>query len=223
MKFHIISIFPELFDSWTSISMVKRAREWWVFDIDFINPRDFTADKHKTVDDRVYGWGEWLLLKAKPIIDSIESVISWLGLWAKFMVLYPSPSDNYYNQTHAHRFAMSDYTDIIIICWRYEWIDHRFELYMQDHYGEQFIKISLWHFVVYGGEVPSMMIMESIIRLLPDGTHKPPQIESYYPAHGLDYVEFPHYTRPDDVYGYIVPDVLLSWHHKNIDKHRGLE
>lgn len=223
MKFHIVSIFPELFQSWVGTTMVKRAKEKEVFDISFINPREFTTDKHQTVDDRVYGWGEWLLLKAKPIIDSVESILSWLDPSSKFVILYPSPSEIYYNQTHAHQFAMSDYTDIIIICGRYEGIDHRFELYMKDRYPDKFLKVSLGQFVVYGGEVPSMMIMESIIRLLPDGTHKPPQVESYYPEQWLDYIEFPHYTRPDDVYGYTVPDVLLSWHHKNIDKHRGLE
>lgn len=222
MKFHIVTIFPDLFESRLTTSMTKRAKQAEVFDIAFINPRDFTTDKHKTVDDRVYGWGEGLLLKAKPIIDAVDSIVSKLGKLSKFAILYPSPSEIYYNQTHAHKFAMTDYTDIIIVCGRYEGIDHRFELYMQDNYPDQFLKISLGRFVVYGWEVSSMMIMESIIRLLPDGTHKPPQIESYYPEQGLDYIEFPHYTRPEDVYGYNVPDVLLSWHHKNIDKHRGL-
>lgn len=160
-------------------------------------------------------------------------------LWTencKLKIIYPAPSTTYFDQQMAFD-LVSDYMsnsnsknsktnknewlhNLIFVCGRYEGIDERFEQYCQDHYADQFIKCSLGQYIVYGGEVPCMMIMEALTRLLPGWTHKPPVTESYYPAIGSDAIENPHYTRPQEVYGYTIPEILLSGHHKNIDKRR---
>jgi tRNA (guanine37-N1)-methyltransferase len=110
--------------------------------------------------------------------------------------------------------------NLIFVCGRYEGIDQRFEQYFIDRYPEQFLKISLGKYIVYGGETPSMIVMEAITRLLPWWTHKPPLTESYYPEVGEDTIENPHYTRPVEIYGYKIPEILVSGHHKNIEKWR---
>jgi tRNA (guanine37-N1)-methyltransferase len=202
--------------------------------ITYINPRDFTTDKHQTVDSRIYGGGEGLLMKAKPIIDAVEHAISLIQNKKKprkklvtgnrkqetlsFQIIYPSPSTTYFNQQMA--FDLTQEENIIFVCGRYEGIDYRFEHYCTEKYPENFRKVSIGKYILYGGEVPCMTIMEAITRLLPGGTHKPPLTESYYPEIGEDTVENPHYTRPQEIYGYKIPDILLSGHHKNIDKWR---
>ena len=168
-------------------------------------------------------------MKAKPLIDAVNSIIE--KMWHSdadksntFTILYPSPSSLYFNQKMAFEYANLSITswifDIILVCGRYEGIDQRFEQYFIDRYPSQFCKISLGKYVVYGGEAPSMIIMEAITRLLPWGTHKPPLDESYYPHLGEDTIENPHYTRPVDIYGYKIPEILLSGHHKHIQQRR---
>jgi tRNA (guanine37-N1)-methyltransferase len=185
--------------------------------INYISPRVFTTDRHQTVDDKVYGGGEGLLMKAKPLIDAVNAAVESLDT-QNFKILYPAPSNEYFSQKTA--FELTEVEHIIFVCGRYEGIDYRFEEYCQDNYPNQFQKLSLGKFIVYGGEVPSMMIMEAITRILPGGTHKPPLTESYYPEVGEDTIENPHYTRPQEVYGYKIPEILISGHHKNIEKWR---
>lgn len=185
--------------------------------INYISPRVFTTDRHQTVDDKVYGGGEGLLMKAKPLIDAVNAAVESVDT-KNFKILYPAPSNEYFSQKTA--FELTEVEHIILVCGRYEGIDYRFEEYCQDNYPNQFQKLSLGKFIVYGGEVPSMMIMEAITRILPGGTHKPPLTESYYPEVGEDTIENPHYTRPQEVYGYKIPEILISGHHKNIEKWR---
>lgn len=229
ITFHIITIFPELFDSRTKVWLLSKAIEKGLIAINYINPRSFTTDRHQTIDDKIYWWGEGLLMKAKPIIDSVNSVIetltphqSWNKPW--FLILYPSPSHTYFDQHSAFdvvdRINDSSLSDIIFVCGRYEWIDHRFEQYFMDRYPQQFLKISLGKYIVYGWEVPTMIIIEAITRLLPWWTHKPPIDESYYPHIGDDTIENPHFTRPQEIYGYQIPEILISGHHKHIENWR---
>lgn len=225
MHFYIITIFPELFESRSSTALFGKAVNRDLVKITYINPRQFTTDRHQTVDSKIYGWWEWLLLKAKPLIDAVNYAI-WLIHTEKdreatqwqFQIIYPSPSTSYFDQRTA--FDLATEKNIILVCGRYEGIDYRFEQYFVDLYPDRFHKISLGKYVVYGWEVPSMMIMEAITRLLPGGTHKPPITESYYPTIGENAIENPHFTRPQEVYGYNIPDILISGHHKNIDKRR---
>lgn len=224
MKITIITLFPELFDGFLHASKIDRAITDDFITVDFINPRDFCTDRHQQVDDEIYGGNTGLLIKAQPVIEAVEKAIEQGSKGqqeeekgSKFAVIYPSPSQTIFNQTHATTWGQ-EYDHLIFVCWRYEGIDHRFDLYMQDHYPEQFKRISLWQFVVFGGETPSMVMIESIVRLLPGVITHFPHEESYDVSQGLSNLEYPQYTRPQEVYGYTVPEVLLSGHHKNIQK-----
>lgn len=244
MNFYIITIFPELFESRANIALFGKAKTKGLIKLHFINPRDFTTDRHQTVDSKIYGWWEGLLLKAKPIIDAVNHAIkqvekvkkekgikkakkpieNWELRIQNRKIIYPAPSATYFDQQMAFDLVEDANNDIcnnlIFVCGRYEGIDYRFEEYFQERYPDQFIKTSLGKYIVYGWEVPSMIIMEALTRLLPWGTHKPPQTESYYPALWENAIENPHYTRPQEIYGYKIPEVLISGHHKNIDKWR---
>jgi len=229
LHFHIITIFPELFESRAGCTLFGKAKDKWLISLSYINPREFTTDRHQTVDDAIYGGWEWLLMKAKPIIDAVNHAIEriWTGdngVSTTFKIIYPSPSTNYFNQQMAFdlsaQASQGQCNNIILVCGRYEGIDQRFEQYFVDRYPSDFLKVSLGKYVVYGGEVPSMMVMEAITRLLPWWTHKPPLDESYYPHIWDDTIENPHYTRPQEVYGYTIPDILLSGHHKRISQWR---
>ena len=224
MKITIITLFPELFDGFLHASKMDRAITDDFITVDFINPRDFCTDRHQQVDDEIYGGNTGLLIKAQPVIEAVESAIEQGSKiqqeeqkGSKFAVIYPSPSQTTFNQTHATSWGQ-EYDHLIFVCGRYEGIDYRFDLYMQDRYPEQFKRISLGQFVVFGGEAPSMVMIESIVRLLPGVITHFPHEESYDVSPGLLNLEYPQYTRPQEVYGYTVPEVLLSGHHKNIQK-----
>lgn len=224
MKITIITLFPELFDGFLHASKMDRAITDDFITVDFINPRDFCTDRHQQVDDEIYGWNTGLLIKAQPVVEAVEKAIEQgrkrqqeEEKGSKFAVIYPSPSQTVFNQIHATSWGQ-EYNHLIFVCGRYEGIDHRFDLYMQDHYPEQFKRISLGQFVVFGGEAPSMVMIESIVRLLPWVITHFPHEESYDVSQWLNNLEYPQYTRPQEVYGYTVPEVLLSGHHKNIQK-----
>ena len=166
MLIHIITLFPELFDSFFSTSLLKKAEEKWILQIDFCNPRQFCKDKHQQIDDEIYWWGAWMLIKAQPIIDSVESIIKSNNLKnSDFKIIFPSPAKEIFTQKNAYTFSKQEH--LIFVCWRYEWIDYRRELYMQKYYPENFEKISLWQFILLWWEVATMTIIESISRLIP--------------------------------------------------------
>ena len=146
MNIHIISLFPEIFDSFFTTSLLKKAQEKWILNIDFCNPRKFCTDKHQQIDDEIYWWGAGMLIKAQPIIDAVESIIKSNSLKdSDFKILFPSPAKEIFNQKNAYIYSKQEH--LIFVCWRYEWIDYRRELYMQKHYPEQFEKISLWQWL----------------------------------------------------------------------------
>lgn len=218
MKYFVVSIFPEIFDSFINNSLIKKAIENKKIEINFINPRDFCTDKHKQVDDEVYGWWKWMLLKAKPIIESVEKIISQIK-WS-FNIIYTAPSKKIFTQKISQN--LSESKNIIFVCGRYEWIDFRFEQYFQDKYKSYFQKISLWKFIIMWWEVAVMTMIEAISRLIPwvikeEESHK---IESYNTDKDMKNIEFPQYTRPDEILGYKVPDILLSGNHKKIQERR---
>lgn len=218
MKFFVVSIFPEIFDSFINNSLIKKAIDTQKIEIFFVNPRDFCLDKHRQVDDEIYGWWKWMLLKAQPVIQSVQKIISQID--ENFKIVYVSPSKKIFNQKIAQDF--SSIQNIIFVCWRYEWIDFRFEQYFVDKYKSKFEKISLWKFIIMWGEVAAMTMIEAVSRLVPwvikeEESHK---IESYDTSKDMQNIEFPQYTRPEEVYDYKVPQVLLSGNHKEIQKRR---
>lgn len=211
MFLHIVTLFPEIFDSFFSTSLLKKAQDKWILNLNFCNPREFCRDKHQQIDDEIYGWWAWMLIKAEPIIDAVESIIQKNRLKnSDFRIIFPSPSKDVFNQKYSYTFSKQEH--LIFVCWRYEWIDYRWELYMQKYYPEQFMKISLWQFILLGGEVATMTMIESITRLIPwvIKESESRQNESYSLKENMQNIEEPNYTRPEVVKWFSVPKELLT-------------
>jgi tRNA (guanine37-N1)-methyltransferase len=180
MHLHIISLFPEIFDSFLSTSLLQKAQEKKLLSFHCINPRKYCTDKHQQIDDQVYGGGAGMLIKAQPIIDAVEEIINNITETSQhhrnapyvdypegfdMKIIFPSPSVATFTQKHAYAFSKIQH--LIFICGRYEGIDHRFEEYMETKYPTAFQKISLGQFVLLGGEVATMTMIEAITRLVP--------------------------------------------------------
>lgn len=218
MNIYIVSIFTWLFNSFLETSLIEKAQEKWILNIKLINPRDFCKDKKRQIDDEIYGWGNGLLIKAKPMIDAVNSIVDCLD-W-KFKIVYMAPWKTFLDQQKCLDYSQLE--NIIIVCWRYEWVDHRFEKYCEDNFPWDYAKMSIWKYVLMWWELPAMVFAESVTRLV-DGVINENwswEDESYNIEKSMNNIEYPQYTRPKDVYGYKVPEVLLSWHHKNIIKWR---
>ena len=212
MKIFLVSIFPEIFESFLKTSLIAKAQEKGVLEFEIINPRNFCTDKHQQIDDEIYGGGKWMLLKAQPLIDTINHIIEQNQLQkSDFSILFPSPSQQVFNQKVAYGQSKKD--ALIFVCGRYEGIDARFENYCMEHYPDQFKKLSLGQFILLGGELPSCVMIEAITRLIPWVIkEKQSRIdESYAIKDGMATLEAPNYTRPEEVYGMKVPEVLLTW------------
>ena len=221
MYIHIISLFPELFDSFFSTSLLKKAQEKWILTINFCNPRQFCTDKHQQIDDEIYWWGAWMLIKAEPIIDAVEYIIKHNNLKkSDFKIIFPSPAKEVFTQKNAYTFSKQQH--LIFICWRYEWIDYRRELYMKKYYPENFEKISLWKFILLWWEIATMTMIESITRLIPwvIKESESRQNESYSLKENMQNLEEPNYTRPENVKWFTVPEILLKWNYDEIKKWR---
>ena len=168
LHIHLISLFPEIFQSFLSVSLLQKAQEKKLITFHVVNPRDYCKDVHQQVDDQVYGGGAGMLIKAQPVIDAVEAVIAVIsskGKKSDFKILFPSPTQEVFSQKHAYAFSKVE--TLIFVCGRYEGIDYRFEEYLQEKYPCAFQKISLGSFVLLGGEVASMTMIEAIARLIP--------------------------------------------------------
>lgn len=221
MNIHIISLFPEIFDSFFDTSLLKKAQEKWILNINFCNPRKFCTDKHQQIDDEIYWWWAGMLIKAQPIIDAVESIIKDNNLKiSDFKILFPSPAKEIFTQKNAYTYSKQEH--LIFVCWRYEWIDYRWELYMQKHYPEQFEKISLWQFILLWWEVATMTMIESITRLIPwvIKESESRQNESYCLKENMQNLEEPNYTRPEIVEWFSVPEALLTGDFDEINKRK---
>lgn len=216
MKIYFVSIFPEIFQSFLDASLIKKAQEKWILDFERVNPRDFCKDKHQQIDDEVYGGWAGMLMMAQPIIDSVNSIVKNIK-W-NFQIIFPTPSQNIRNQESSHKFSKPE--NLIFVCGRYEWIDDRFVQYFQDKYPNNFHKISIWKFITLWWELPTMTMVESIVRLVPWVIKEESswQEESYSISQNIENIEHPQYTRPKEVEWYSVPEVLINWDHKKIEK-----
>lgn len=221
MNIYIVSIFPEIFDSFLATSLIKKAQEKKILKFKIINPRDFCNDKHRQIDDTVYGGWAGMLMKAQPLIDAVENMIRKFRIQnSEFRIIVPTPSKDVFDQSKAHK--LSKIQNLIFVCGRYEGIDYRFEQYMKKKYKSNFQKISIWQFITMGGEVPAMTMIEWITRLIP-GVIKEDESwrnESYSLETKMQNLEHPQYTRPEEVEWIKVPKILLSWHHKNISERK---
>ncbi len=219
MKIHFISIFPEIFESFLNTSLISKAQEKNILQFHTHNPREFCTDKHKQIDDEIYWWWDGLLIKAQPIIDCVESIIKKLEK-ETFKIIFLSPSKKEFDQKTAHE--LTTFENIIFVSWRYEWIDYRFEKYMNKKYWNKFEKISIGKFVCLWWEIPAMLMTESIVRLIPWVINEENSRvdESYRPEHWWENLEYPQYTRPQNVEWIEVPEILLSGNHAEIEKRR---
>ena len=208
MNFYVLTLFPDMILSGINHSIIKRAIEKECITINCVNIRDFAGNKHNKVDDYPYGGGAGMVMQPQPIYDAYKSVEKQVKQGAK--VCYMTPQGKPFNQKKA--IELSEQEDIILLCGHYEGIDERvIEEIVTD-------EISLGDFILTGGELAAMIIIDATTRLLDNvlGKEESHQDESF----SNNLLEYPHYTRPSEFLGKSVPDVLLSGHHKNIDQWR---
>ena len=207
IKFTIITLFQEALEPYLNTSMMWKAADKGLAEFDFVNLRDFGIGPHKSVDDTPYGGGDGMLLRCEPVFAAIESV---KAKDPSAKVILPTPAGELWTQEKAREFAKDGH--YIILCPHYEGYDERI-LSLIDY------KISLGHFVLTGGELPALVMIDSIVRLIPGvlGGEQSAEIESFSDG---DNIEYPQYTKPADFRGMKVPDILLSGNHGEIAKWR---
>lgn len=205
MKIDILSLFPDFIDVFTNWSMISRAVDKEKVEIGNVDIRDFSKDKHNKVDDYPFGGGPGMVMTPGPIYGAINSVKR-----ENSKVIYLSPQGEVYNQEKAKELAKEEH--LILLCGHYEGIDNRI---IEEYVDEE---ISIGDYVLTGGEIPAMVLVDSIIRLLPGvlGSKESYEDESHY--NGI--LEHPQWTRPREFRGSEVPKILLSGHHKNIEEWR---
>lgn len=203
LKFDIITIFPEIFDSYFKESLIKRAVEKRLIKINVHNLRDFTKDRHRTVDDKPFGGGMGMVMKVEPIYKAVKAIRKK----GKSKVILFSPGVKKFNQKTAYRLSKLD--QLILICGRYEGVDERVAKYIADE------EISIGDYVLMGGEIPAAIVVEAVSRLIP-GIIGKTQFLKERVTEGKGFVEYPQYTRPEEFNSWGVPEVLLSGNHKKI-------
>jgi tRNA (guanine37-N1)-methyltransferase len=208
-KIQVITLFPEMFTGVLGNSMLWKASDRGIAEYSFINLRDFGLGPRKQVDDTPYGGGDGMLLKPEPVVAAIEQAKQ---NDPEALVLLPTPRGKIYKQSEAKELAAND-RGLIILCPRYEGYDERITAYIDRQY-------CLGSYVLTGGELPAMTIIDSVVRLLPGvlGGETSTEIESF--QQDDQNIEFPQYTRPEDFRGVKVPEVLLNGHHGEIAKWR---
>lgn len=212
MQFDVITLFPEMFAALTQSGVTRRAFEQGKCELALWNPRDFTTDNHRTVDDRPYGGGPGMVMMAKPLAASIDAAKArqvTLGAVSP-RVVYLSPQGA--PLTHERVMALSTEPGLVLLCGRYEAVDQR----LLDNCVDE--EISLGDFVLSGGELPAMALMDAVIRQLPGVLHDDASAVEDSFVNGL--LDCPHYTRPEVYEGQPVPAVLLGGHHAEIGKWR---
>ena len=208
MNFHILTLFPEMVMQGLSTSIIGKAKENGLISIEAINIRDFSENKHKKVDDYPYGGGAGMLMQAQPVYDAWKSVADKIG--KKPRTVYLTPQGQTFSQPMAKELAKEE--DLVLLCGHYEGIDERvLEEIVTDY-------MSIGDYVLTGGELPAMVLADSISRMLPGVL---PNEEAFSDeSHYSSLLEHPQYTRPYEWHGQTVPDILLSGHHANIEKFR---
>ncbi|HEK8922926.1 TPA: tRNA (guanosine(37)-N1)-methyltransferase TrmD [Clostridioides difficile] len=209
MRFHIMTLFPEIFNSYMDESIMKRAVEKGIIEVHIYNIRDFSNNKHKKVDDYPFGGGAGMVMTPQPIYDTYKHIITTHNI-NNPSVIYLTPKGKVYNQSMAKQMSLKE--DIILLCGHYEGIDERIiDLIATD-------EISIGDYVLTGGELPALIMIDSISRLIPGVLNQEESFEEESFKDNL--LEYPHYTRPRDFEGLKVPEVLLSGNHKKIDEWR---
>lgn len=209
MRFHIMTLFPEIFNSYMNESIMKRAVEKGIIEVNIYNIRDFSTNKHKKVDDYPFGGGAGMVMTTQPIYDTYKYIIDKFDIKDP-RVIYLTPKGKVHNQNIASE--MSTFEDVILLCGHYEGIDQRIiDSIVTD-------EISIGDYVLTGGELPALILIDSISRLIPGVLSQNESFEEE--SFKDDLLEYPHYTRPREFMGMEVPEVLLSGNHKKIDEWR---
>jgi len=211
MKFDVVTLFPEIVESVASVGVLGRAVKNGQIQLNSWNPRDYTEDKHRTVDDRPYGGGPGMLMKVEPLKAAIEGAKkSAEANNVQSKVIYMSPQGKPVTQQDV--LALAEQPGLIIIAGRYEGIDERIiESYVDEEW-------SIGDYVLSGGELPALVLIDAVARMLPGvlGDEKSAQQDSFMQG----FLDCPHYTRPEEIDGRSVPGVLLSGNHRDIDEWR---
>ena len=208
MRFDIITIFPKIFDSYFGESIVKRAKEKGIVEINIHNLRDYSTNKHHNVDDTPYGGGAGMVMQVEPIYRAVAD-IQKANLKTRTILF--SAKGKRYKQKDAKR--LSQYDQLIFVCGRYEGVDERVAEHVVDE------EISIGDFVLTGGEIPAMLVVDSISRLLPGVLgNDQSAVEESHSEEG--YLEFPQYTKPEKFLKWELPSILLSGNHGEIERWR---
>jgi tRNA (guanine37-N1)-methyltransferase len=207
MKFDIFTLFPEVFGPYVDASIIKRARAAGFIEVNLHNIRNWATDRHHTTDDTPYGGGGGMVMKPEPIFAAIEEI---LGKPPEIPVILMTPQGRPFTQSIAKEFSALPH--VAILCGHYEGIDERIREYIVSD------EISIGDFVLTGGELPALVVMDAVSRYLPGVLGDPTGAEDDSHASGL--LEYPHYTRPPTFRGWQVPEVLLSGNHAEIERWR---
>ena len=203
LRFDIVSIFPGMFESPFGDSIIHRAREKGLLEIRIHDLRDFTLNKHRKVDDTPFGGGVGMIMNVEPIARALEAIKKEVP---KARTILLSPGGKPFNQKKANQFAHQE--SLILICGRYEGVDERVRLHFVDE------EVSIGDYILTGGEIPAMVLVETVSRLIPGVLGDSESIVEESFAGGV--LKYPQYTRPRDFKGFKVPDVLVSGDHKKI-------
>ncbi len=209
MKIFIVTAFPGFFDGPLSESIIKRARENKIVEIECYDLRDFASDKHRQVDDYPYGGGPGMILKPEPFFKAVQHITDTRKLINPEIIL-TTPQGKTYNQQTAKALALKK--EMILLCGHYKGVDERVREYLATD------EISIGDYILSGGELAAMVIVDSVVRLLPGAIGDFDSAKSDSFEDGL--LEGPQYTRPENLNGMKVPEVLLSGHHAEIEKWR---
>ncbi|MEE8056180.1 MAG: tRNA (guanosine(37)-N1)-methyltransferase TrmD [Gammaproteobacteria bacterium] len=208
LRLGVVTLFPGMFDALTQFSITGRAIERGLVELRIWNPRDFAKDAHRSVDDRPYGGGPGMVMKVQPVRDAIRSAVNSLG--GKPHVIYLTPQGRRLEQAGVS--ALANHRQLVIVAGRYEGLDERV---IQTEVDEEW---SIGDYVLTGGELPAMVVIDALTRTIPGvlGDKHSACDDSFF--NGL--LEYPHYTRPEEIEGLRVPNVLLSGDHEAVDRWR---
>jgi len=208
MRFEILTTFPGMIEAVAGESILGKARQKGLIDVEAVNLRDFTSDKHRTTDDSPFGGGPGMVMKPEPVFDAVEALISRRPGRARILLM--TPQGRRFDQSMAEQLARESH--VIMICGRYEGVDER----IREHLVAD--EVSIGDYVLTGGELAALVVLDAVARLLPGvlGDESSPESESF--SSGL--LEYPQYTRPAEFRGYNVPEVLVSGNHEQIRKWR---
>jgi tRNA (guanine37-N1)-methyltransferase len=220
MQFEVFTLFPEVFPPYLESSILQRARQRGLIDVRVHNIRDYTHDKHHTTDDTPYGGGGGMVMKPEPVFEAIESVLGPAPAWDQpapvadarqgIPVILLTPQGRVFTQRVAEELAR--YERMALLCGRYEGVDERIrERLVTD-------EISVGDYVLTGGELPALVLIDAVSRLLPGVLGDPTGAED--DSHSMGLLEYPHYTKPPEFRGWKVPDILLSGNHARIEQWR---